>query len=664
LRIFEDSFESGNINTWPAKSASSPTAVTNTSQQIYSYDGNFAMQCTTTADQYVIYYPPNLSAVNTRFYASMATLPSSGNSIILAKLRNNSNGKPNIACGIKNVSGTIRWGTGTGGTLTDFATLLNPIAGEYYCVELYVAVTINIRADVLLYVNGVEILAHTYSDSSTSTINEFDLGSMGKANNITSCIDDVVVDTSYIGPDYIGSIQVTENVALQCATPSVSSLEATAFMQVGTGGGSGYTSAPTVTITGGNGSGATASAAIDSSTGNVTSITVTNGGSGYATLPAVYISNPQTTGETASAKAIINNSGVVTEIILTGGKYGGYGYYNTIPTVTISGGGGSGATATAIIDKDSSSPTFKKVIGINVTSGGSGYSSTPAIIISSPDAGADRVTATAHAIMSGGAVKNIYLTGQLPEGNSVLKIKDTKPGNGNFSADLFALSMSEVWGPPILATNGSFASRKDIQAAGIFASQQGAILLNHGFGGKPVLSTPPCIEMASSTIPYPYVANDSLLPTNAQAGQLYNSGGTYKMYNGATWIPGPAFTGYYDTLFLFKFDGSTPANLDLGNIAIHGNITTDLNVTGNVYTLLPVAGNGLGSYAQPWAYVHATTMCSNDYYDDHNPAQSNATFHGNLTGNAATATIATTASRTILPTTAPGSPANGEMWLA
>lgn len=54
--------------------------------------------------------------------------------------------------------------------------------------------------------------------------------------------------------------------------------------------GSGYTSAPTVTLIGGDGTGATAVATI--SGGSVTGLTVTNGGSGYTVAPAVVVAPP------------------------------------------------------------------------------------------------------------------------------------------------------------------------------------------------------------------------------------------------------------------------------------------------------------------------------------------------------------------------------------
>lgn len=58
-------------------------------------------------------------------------------------------------------------------------------------------------------------------------------------------------------------------------------------------GGSGYVSAPTVTISGGGGSGATATAVIGTTgvaKGTVTGITVTNPGSGYASTPTITLS--------------------------------------------------------------------------------------------------------------------------------------------------------------------------------------------------------------------------------------------------------------------------------------------------------------------------------------------------------------------------------------
>ena len=69
-----------------------------------------------------------------------------------------------------------------------------------------------------------------------------------------------------------------------------------------TAGGTGYTSAPTVTISGGGGTGATATAAVSS--GAVSSITITAGGSGYTSAPTVTIAGLGT-GATATANLAV-----------------------------------------------------------------------------------------------------------------------------------------------------------------------------------------------------------------------------------------------------------------------------------------------------------------------------------------------------------------------
>lgn len=79
----------------------------------------------------------------------------------------------------------------------------------------------------------------------------------------------------------------------------------------------------------------------DLSTGPVVSITVTNGGSGYTSAPTVTISGGGGSGATATASVV---AGAVTAVTITAGGSG----YTSNPTVTFSGGGGSGATATAL----------------------------------------------------------------------------------------------------------------------------------------------------------------------------------------------------------------------------------------------------------------------------------------------------------------------------
>jgi YD repeat-containing protein len=82
--------------------------------------------------------------------------------------------------------------------------------------------------------------------------------------------------------------------------------------------------------------------------GNITRAGVINGGSGYTSAPVVTIAPPpnlatQPTYRTATAQAIVT-AGKVTKIVIVDPGYG-YQYDAAAPAVTLSGGGGSGATA-------------------------------------------------------------------------------------------------------------------------------------------------------------------------------------------------------------------------------------------------------------------------------------------------------------------------------
>jgi hypothetical protein len=421
---------------------------------------------------------------------------------------------------------------------------------------------------------------------------------------------------------------VNNQLLLQSAAPSVGPDQLMALMQVGNGGGSGYTNAPTVTIIGGGGTNASATATIDTTFKTVIYITVDNGGTGYTSTPTVYLSEPQETGgKTASAMALIDGNGHVSQIILTGGKAGGWGYTNT-PTVTIyENGSGAGAYATAEIDSDT---TYnRRVNRINVTSEGNYY--TPGltnVVIQHPtnpnNPSNGGKLATAYAVVIGGRVKSIYLIGELPHGQSYERFKDNTSGSNNRYSEMFLLTnpAADSDQTPVIGTNETVLVKKDFQAGGMVASQQGALVLNYGFRGDPVLSSGPLIRLGSSGILYP---PRSQLPVAPQEGQLINNDGVLRLYDGTAWRTG-YFTGQYDTLFLVKkgptfnpahlslgnlifgdwgnvpkmilggsnysytdgtgthyydnlcltkADGSTPAHLDLGNLTAHGSVKTD-----------------------------------------------------------------------------------------
>ncbi|HEY3312642.1 MAG TPA: hypothetical protein VGK00_13460 [Anaerolineales bacterium] len=103
--------------------------------------------------------------------------------------------------------------------------------------------------------------------------------------------------------------------------------------------------------------------------GVVTGLTITNGGSGYTSAPLVTIS-----GVGAGATASASVSGVVAAIGVTNP---GAGYIN--PTVSIT-GDGTGAKASAVVDTTVGSPTLGQIININVLNPGSGYTTTTVTI--------------------------------------------------------------------------------------------------------------------------------------------------------------------------------------------------------------------------------------------------------------------------------------------
>jgi hypothetical protein len=81
------------------------------------------------------------------------------------------------------------------------------------------------------------------------------------------------------------------------------------------------------------------------STAGLSSITLTSGGSGYTSAPIVTISGPNV-GATATAQAVVAGGAVIAVQVLTPGS----GYSSpTLPGISFSGGGGSGAAATPVL---------------------------------------------------------------------------------------------------------------------------------------------------------------------------------------------------------------------------------------------------------------------------------------------------------------------------
>jgi filamentous hemagglutinin family protein len=151
--------------------------------------------------------------------------------------------------------------------------------------------------------------------------------------------------------------------------------------------GSGWTQAPTVTVSGASTSGASVSTVMGLNT-----VAISSGGSGYQSAPLVTLTDGGGTGVGASAVAIVDSNplsstyGQVTSINITNA---GTGYTGTV-TASLSGGG---ATQEATVGT-----VTLAIQRLNVNDPGIGYTSTPTITFTGGGGGSG---ATATALIGG-----------------------------------------------------------------------------------------------------------------------------------------------------------------------------------------------------------------------------------------------------------------------
>ena len=137
------------------------------------------------------------------------------------------------------------------------------------------------------------------------------------------------------------------------------------------------------------------------SIGSVGVVAITNNGSGYTTAPTVTISAPnQTGGVQANATASLTSGANTVGFVSLSNAGSGY---NAAPTVTFTGGGGTGASAVAAYT------TFATgTVTINVISGGAGYTNASNITVSITGGGGSG--AVGNAVVSGNVVTQVVMT--------------------------------------------------------------------------------------------------------------------------------------------------------------------------------------------------------------------------------------------------------------
>jgi uncharacterized repeat protein (TIGR01451 family) len=223
------------------------------------------------------------------------------------------------------------------------------------------------------------------------------------------------------------SVVVTDTLPAHISSTNYTGSTNTVAVVTVTNGGSGYVSAPTVTLSGGGGTGATATAII--SGGIVTNVIVTNGGTGYTSAPSVGFSSGTAAataalaGVTVSGQTITFNVGTLAagasasfkidaQVATTGLPAGTTTLTNSASVVDAYNAVARTATADVNVTatprlalKEIASPLPLPLTAINVTAGGSGYTTAPSVVITGCS-----VAPTAIATVSGGAVTGVTIT--------------------------------------------------------------------------------------------------------------------------------------------------------------------------------------------------------------------------------------------------------------
>jgi hypothetical protein len=235
---------------------------------------------------------------------------------------------------------------------------------------------------------------------------------------------------------------------------------------------------------------------------------------------------------------------------------------------------------------------------------------------------------------------------------------------------LFTILSSQDSNNNLLCVDQGFIVKKDISAGGILNSNQGAILLGHGLYSS---TDPPKIALTHSdlmfmngpTLPqgspgkffyltqqfdgyspgYYYYGSDSQWHTASGSSfpqsptpvkwQLfvrtdYDPNLLYQWNDSTCYPPNQWISlgsmqnwiGGYDTLHIVRLDGSTPANLDLGNLTIHGTVLGDVDVSGKfTSSLIPKLNyaRDLGQEGQPWDILYANYVKAQTFYCKTNP---------------------------------------------
>jgi hypothetical protein len=313
--------------------------------------------------------------------------------------------------------------TGAGAIALDGPNYYNVCAGttlNQTNVWVFIC-AVMVNASFQIYINGS--LENTINDSITwNSSDDMTLmyqGAWGKYCN--GALDDVRIYNRALSANEVAQLYAIESTPPAYTATGIATLTGEFVTGVNlTYDGYGYTNTPLVRFIGGGGGGALAFALL--SNGVVTSITVTNAGYGYTNPPLVVIDPPFIPSPVLS---IAPMSFLSFSNLTVGGVYQlqqSVAWYwsnqpvsftatNALYTQMVAGVAGSGDYRLALNPVPTQAFATPQVVdgfvvSATVTSGGSGYITSPAVSI----VGGGGSNATAVSQISGGVVTNITLT--------------------------------------------------------------------------------------------------------------------------------------------------------------------------------------------------------------------------------------------------------------
>lgn len=255
---------------------------------------------------------------------------------------------------------------------------------------------------------------------------------------------------------------------------------------VGTGDGKAITNTKTngfallkyLEVTSTTGSGAKATLTVDQNTHAITDITLDEQGSGYSSTPDIIIIDSEASFGYGATFNVTTNSGQIARVILTKVGTG----YTSLPTVKVTDaiGNGTGAVLTPVLQPVS-------VTGVEVTTGGSGYTN-PTVTIS----GGSGTGATAEAVVESGVLSDVKLYGSVKDititnsGSGYIKEPSIKLSRGVGSIEVLTKGTGYSTAPTVTINGGD---GKNAQAQAVISGSISAFTVISGGSGYTTIPT-------------------------------------------------------------------------------------------------------------------------------------------------------------------------------